>query len=402
MIQASDTNLPDALPELSLYVHIPWCLKKCPYCDFNSHTFNGDLPEKEYLQALLADIDHDTEWTQNREIKSIFFGGGTPSLFSADFFAEFLERSNQKLQFSADIEITMEANPGTLECAPYKALLNSGINRISLGIQSLNSEALKRLGRIHSAQTALDALKQALDAGFNRVNADLMFGLPQQPLQHALSELEQLIETGVKHISWYQLTLEPNTQFYKQPPPLPNDDTLADMAEAGHALLAEAGLKQYEVSAFAETNHNCQHNTNYWRFGDYLGIGAGAHGKLTLLNDERSSRASTIRTTRTRLPQHYLGQSKPGKATVKTVEPEDLVFEYCLNRFRLFEPIPIKHMINRTGCSNKDIEPLFQDCVNQGWMTRSDEKETEYLMTSKGRLFLNDVIATFLPQADAR
>lgn len=392
MKQAADANLPD----LSLYVHIPWCLKKCPYCDFNSHTFQGDLPEHDYLEALLADIDHDMKWVQQRDIKSIFFGGGTPSLFSADFFKRFLDQASQKLAFSDDIEITMEANPGTLECAPYKALLNSGINRISLGIQSLNSEALKRLGRIHSAQTALDALLSALDAGFDRVNADLMFGLPEQPLKHALAELEQLINTGVKHISWYQLTLEPNTQFYKQPPPLPEDDTLADMADAGQALLASAGFTQYEVSAFAHPEHNCRHNTNYWRFGDYLGIGAGAHGKITQQDAAKPHHYHTIRTTRTRLPQHYLGQSTPGKATLKTVASEDLIFEYCLNRFRLFESFPLEHMITRTGCQAADLTQQFESCIQKGWMTVLDHRPQHYALTPLGRRFLNDVVATFL------
>lgn len=376
-----------ALPALSLYVHIPWCLKKCPYCDFNSHTFEGQLPETDYLQALSADLKHDAPWIQGRQIKSIFFGGGTPSLFSADFFGRFLDHTSKVLNLDTNIEITLEANPGTLECSPYAALLATGINRISLGIQSLNSEALKRLGRIHNAETALTALKQALDSGFERVNADLMFGLPEQPLSHALNELEQLINTGVKHISWYQLTLEPNTKFYKQPPPLPSDDTLADMADAGQALLIEAGLDQYEVSAFAAPGHPCQHNQNYWRFGDYLGIGAGAHGKITQAD------GTVLRTTRTRLPTHYLNQETPGSANTRIVEPKDLTFEYCLNRFRLFEPISLEHMAAHTSSTTQTLEPQFENCVRQGWLAKT---KAHYEITAMGRRFLNDLIAQFL------
>jgi oxygen-independent coproporphyrinogen-3 oxidase len=378
----------EMLPPLSLYVHIPWCLKKCPYCDFNSHVSSGNLPEAAYLSALVADLKHDQTWSQERPIKSIFFGGGTPSLMSADFFSRFLDQVARVLNLDPNIEITMEANPGTLECAPYSALLASGINRLSLGIQSLNGEYLRSLGRIHSADTALKALNEAMNAGFNSINADLMFGLPQQSTEDALGELQSLIATGVPHVSWYQLTLEPNTQFYKHPPPLPPDDAVADIAESGQALLSAAGLTQYEVSAFAKPAHACHHNQNYWRFGDYLGIGAGAHGKITQTD------GTVLRTTRTRLPQHYLDQPIPGKATIKLIHKADLVFEYCLNRFRLFDPIDLSDMQQHTGWPTTTLIQKFNLCTDNGWVTQTKNTIT---LTPLGKRFLNDVITAFLP-----
>nr|MBP8262565.1 radical SAM family heme chaperone HemW [Pseudomonas sp.] len=269
------------LPPLSLYVHIPWCVKKCPYCDFNSHAAGPSLPEEAYVDALLADLEAEREQAQGRPLRSIFFGGGTPSLFSAKALGRFLDGAQQRLSFSEDIEITLEANPGTFEQAKFTAYRQLGINRLSIGIQSFQDSKLKALGRIHDGGEAVRAADMARAAGFDNFNLDLMHGLPEQTLEEALADLHLAIAQQPSHLSWYQLTMEPNTQFWSQPPSLPEDDILWDIQEAGQALLAEQGYAQYETSAYARPQRQARHNLNYWTFGDFIGIGAGAHGKLS-------------------------------------------------------------------------------------------------------------------------
>ena len=272
-------------PPLSLYVHIPWCVQKCPYCDFNSHAQKGTIPEQEYVQHLIADLEADLEKyqasIQNRPLHSIFIGGGTPSLFSAESIKLLLAEIQRRIPFSENIEITMEANPGTVEAERFKGYVDAGVTRISMGIQSFNDDKLQRLGRIHNAAEAKSAVSLAKVSGLKSFNLDLMHGLPNQTLAEALDDLRQAIELAPPHLSWYQLTIEPNTMFAYRPPTLPDDDELWDIFEQGHQLLTEAGYQQYETSAYAKPGFQCQHNLNYWRFGDYLAIGCGAHGKLT-------------------------------------------------------------------------------------------------------------------------
>ncbi|MFZ2320426.1 MAG: radical SAM family heme chaperone HemW, partial [Pseudomonas sp.] len=302
---ASGNNAPRgqacfALPPLALYIHIPWCVRKCPYCDFNSHAAGPTLPEQEYVDALLADLDADLGRVHGRQLSSIFFGGGTPSLFSAAALGRLLAGVEQRIGFAADIEITLEANPGTFEQAKFQAYRQLGINRLSIGVQSFQADKLKALGRIHDGDEAIRAADMARAAGFDNFNLDLMHGLPDQSIEDALSDLRIAIAQQPTHLSWYQLTMEPNTVFWSQPPTLPEDDTLWDIQEAGQQLLAEHGYLQYEVSAYARAGRQAQHNLNYWSFGDFIGIGAGAHGKLS------SPSGQIVRTWKTRLPKDYL------------------------------------------------------------------------------------------------
>ena len=273
------------LPPLSLYIHIPWCVRKCPYCDFNSHRTPEILPEQEYVQALINDLEESLDWVENRKIQSIFIGGGTPSLFSANSIEKILREVQQRIGFEKDIEITLEANPGTAEQQKFADFKTVGVNRLSIGVQSFDSDHLKTLGRIHDGKQSRQAIDMALKAEFKRLNIDLMHGLPHQNPHSATQDLHTAINTGISHISWYQLTLEPNTEFFSKPPPLPAEDQLADIQEVGQSLLHQAGFRQYEVSAFALDAAACQHNINYWQFGDYLGIGAGAHGKISLVKE---------------------------------------------------------------------------------------------------------------------
>jgi len=268
------------LPPLSLYIHIPWCIRKCPYCDFNSHQANNDIPEAEYVAALCFDLEQDAALAQGRKLTSIFFGGGTPSMFSANAIAQILKDAEAIIGFEPDIEITLEANPGTFEQEKFSGFRAAGVNRLSIGIQSFNDAQLKLLGRVHGRDEALRAVDVAHKAGFDNINLDLMHGLPEQSVNDAKADLAQAIALAPEHISWYQLTIEQNTAFYSAPPILPVEDTLADIQDEGQALLAAAGYAQYEISAYAKNNQRARHNINYWQFGDYLGIGAGAHGKL--------------------------------------------------------------------------------------------------------------------------
>ncbi|HMY82651.1 MAG TPA: radical SAM family heme chaperone HemW, partial [Agitococcus sp.] len=309
-----------SLPPLSLYIHVPWCVRKCPYCDFNSHTSPQSLPEKAYVAALIADLQADLAWVQGRKIGSVFIGGGTPSLFSGQTYQDLFTQLRQHLDFSSDCEVTLEANPATVEHDNFEGYLVAGINRLSLGVQSFNPTHLQTLGRIHSQQDAFNAIQLAKTAGFSNFNLDLMHGLPQQDLSQALEDIDYALSFKPTHLSWYQLTIEPNTAFYRQPPALPDDDILWAIQEAGQQKLAQAGFQQYEVSAYSQQRPS-KHNLNYWQFGDYLAIGAGAHGKVT-------TPEGIFRYRKTRLPKDYLAAAPQQQARLglEKIVTEDLYF----------------------------------------------------------------------------
>lgn len=372
---------------LSLYVHIPWCVRKCPYCDFNSHAESGELPEQEYLHALIADLDIDRSLAQHRELRSIFFGGGTPSLFSPKIIGEILEAVNKRFAFAPDIEITLEANPGTTEQQRFKDFRSTGINRLSLGIQSLNPQHLKTLGRIHDREQAINAVHQARKAGFENINLDLMHGLPQQSVDNAAADLQQALALEPEHLSWYQLTIEPNTEFYKRPPQLPEDDTLAAIQEHGFELLEQAGFEHYEVSAFSHAGRRSKHNLNYWQFGDYIGIGAGAHGKLTL------SDGCITRTRKTRLPKDYLVSGGKCERNSEAIATEALPFEFMMNALRLNEGFAKELFTELTGLPWSDVNHKIELLIDRG-LLRDDD--SVIAPTPLGQRFLNDVLGEFL------
>lgn len=372
---------------LSLYVHIPWCVRKCPYCDFNSHTQDGALPEQEYLRALIADLDRERPAAHHRELHSIFFGGGTPSLLSPKIIGEIIEAANTRIPFAADIEITLEANPGTTEQERFKDFRSAGINRLSLGIQSLNAKHLKTLGRIHDRDQAIEAVRQARKAGFENINLDLMHGLPQQSVDNAASDLQQALALEPEHLSWYQLTIEPNTEFYKRPPQLPEDDTLAAIQERGFEILNEAGFEQYEVSAFARAGRRSKHNCNYWQFGDYIGIGAGAHGKLTTHD------GSIERTRKTRLPKDYLASGGQCDRNSEAIGVDALSFEFMMNALRLNDGFAQNLFMERTGLPWSVVANKIELLLDRGLLRETDEVIAP---TPLGQRFLNDVLAEFL------
>ncbi|MFI8737752.1 radical SAM family heme chaperone HemW [Ectopseudomonas toyotomiensis] len=375
------------LPPLALYIHIPWCVRKCPYCDFNSHAAGPTLPEEEYVDALLADLDADLQHVHGRPLTSIFFGGGTPSLFSDRALGRLLEGVERRGAFAPDIEITLEANPGTFEQAKFKGYRALGINRLSIGVQSFQQAKLKALGRIHDGDEAIRAADMARAAGFDNFNLDLMHGLPQQSIEDALFDLRTAIAQAPTHLSWYQLTMEPNTVFWSQPPELPEDDLLWDIQEAGQALLAAEGYAQYEVSAYAQPGKQARHNLNYWTFGDFLGIGAGAHAKL-------STPAGRIqRTWKTRLPKDYLDPAKAFQAGDRLLEADELPFEFLMNVLRLTEGAPAELFSQRTGLPLQQLEQARREAERQG-LLQADE--TRLVATAKGQLFLNDLLQQFL------
>ena len=375
------------LPPLALYIHIPWCVRKCPYCDFNSHTASPVLPEQEYVDALLADLDQDLHAVYGRELTSIFFGGGTPSLFSAEALGRLLKGVEQRIPFAADIEITLEANPGTFEQEKFVAYRKLGINRLSIGIQSFQQEKLEALGRIHNGDEAVRAAGMARQAGFDNFNLDLMHGLPDQSLDDALSDLRQAIALKPTHISWYQLTLEPNTVFWNQPPVLPEDDTLWDIQEAGQALLAEHGYAQYEVSAYAQASRPARHNLNYWSFGDFIGIGAGAHGKLSHPDGR------IVRTWKTRLPKDYLNPAKSFQAGEKSLSNEEMPFEFLMNALRLTAGVESRLYPERTGLSLETLAEGRREAEQSGLL---QVEPSRLAATERGQLFLNDLLQQFL------
>jgi oxygen-independent coproporphyrinogen-3 oxidase len=386
---------PGDLP-LSLYVHIPWCVKKCPYCDFNSHAQNVALPVGAYIDALGADLDADLarfgDAIAHREIVSIFFGGGTPSLFAPDEIARILDHASKRLPFRNGIEITMETNPGTVEHGRFDGYLRAGVNRLSFGVQSFDNGKLLRLGRIHSAIEAERAIRTAQDHGYDNINLDLMYALPGQSLDGALVDIERAIALSPTHISHYQLTLEPNTLFAAKPPPLPDEDSAWDMQEACQRRLAEAGYAQYEVSAYARDARRCAHNLNYWMFGDYLGIGAGAHGKIT-----DASSGEIVRTTKVKLPRSYLDRAARNE-TFGTAEPvanEQRAFEFMLNALRLNEGVAISEFEKHSGLARDTISAPLAEARTRGWL---EADETQLRPTESGRRFLNDLIGLFLPE----
>lgn len=371
---------------LSLYIHIPWCIRKCPYCDFNSHKSPEILPEQNYVQALIADLKNDLQHVEAREICSIFIGGGTPSLFSAQAYDTLFTELKHLLSFAQDIEITMEANPGTVEQQRFTEYRQLGINRLSLGIQSFNPEHLHTLGRIHDAQQAHRAIDSARNAGFNNLNLDIMHSLPKQSVAQGLEDLRTAIAHQPEHLSWYQLTIEPNTVFYKEKPPLPSEDEAWLLEEEGFALLKESGFERYEISAFAKPARQAQHNLNYWLFGDYLGIGAGAHGKITTQNGIR-------RTRKHRQPKEYLDPNKPFLASIETVESQDLLFEFMLNTTRLEQAIPLELFSQTTGLPLNYLLPKLKTAEHKKLITLTD---TYWQVTALGRRYTNDLQALYL------
>lgn len=383
------------LPPLSLYVHIPWCVQKCPYCDFNSHAQKGDILEADYVAHLLQDLREDLtrfkDSIQNRKLHSIFIGGGTPSLFSAEAIAALLNGIQVQIPFEEDIEITLEANPGTVEAERFKGYTQAGVTRISMGIQSFNDEKLVVLGRIHNSAEAKSAVGFAQDlknAGLlASFNLDLMHGLPNQRLEQALDDLRQAIALNPPHLSWYQLTIEPNTMFAYRPPKLPDDDELWNIFEQGHQLLIAAGYQQYETSAYAKPDFQCKHNLNYWRFGDYLAIGCGAHGKLSFTHGD------IIRYSKTKHPKGYLRGEYLYEQ--KNVAENDRTFEFFMNRFRLLEPVPKAEFEQFTGLLQSAVKNQIDFALSQGYIT---ETADFWQITEQGKLFLNELLTEFLAE----
>jgi len=373
------------LPPLSLYIHIPWCVQKCPYCDFNSHALKGEVPHDDYVQHLLADLDKDVAMAQGREITTIFIGGGTPSLLSGPAMQTLLDGVRARLAVRDDAEITMEANPGTVEADRFVDYQRAGVNRISIGVQSFDQAKLTRLGRIHGPDEAKRAALLARSLGLRSFNLDLMHGLPDQTLEEALDDLRQAIALNPPHLSWYQLTIEPNTMFGSRPPVLPDDDALWDIFEQGHQLLSAAGYQQYETSAYAKPGYQCQHNLNYWRFGDYLGIGCGAHGKITF-PDSR-----ILRTSKTRHPRGYMQGNYLDRQ--HDVEAADKPFEFFMNRFRLLEAAPRTEFTRYTGLSEETVRPQIEQAKSLGYIEETPEY---WQITQHGKLFLNSLLELFL------
>ena len=387
MISLSELN-PANVP-LSLYIHMPWCVRKCPYCDFNSHAVpDGKLSldlEQEYLQALVEDFKTQIDFAQGRTIHSVFIGGGTPSLISAKGYEWLFAELKALLPFEEACEITLEANPGTVEHDPFAGYLNAGINRLSIGVQSFNTDHLQKLGRIHSNDDAISAIKNAKEAGFERVNVDLMHGLPEQILEQALLDLQLAVESGATHVSWYQLTIEPNTVFFRTQPILPVDDVLEDIQEQGEAYLKAQGFINYEVSAWRKEKPST-HNLNYWKFGDYLAIGAGAHGKVT-------QKDGVYRFQKTRLPKDYLAKVPAENLQYKRIEKEDMPFEFMMNALRLNNGVDAKLYAERTGYSLDDLSELLASLRKRKLMIDDEQRIS---CTEQGHVFLNSVLEEFL------
>lgn len=374
------------MSSLGLYIHIPWCIKKCPYCDFNSHALQSDAPEQEYVESLLNDLQQDLQLLETpRTINSIFIGGGTPSLFSAASFDTLLNGISNLIPFQKDLEITLEANPGTFESQKFADYRAIGINRLSIGIQSFNNLQLKKLGRVHSAEEGIRAVEIAHKAGFENINLDLMFGLPEQSNQDMLNDVQTAIDLNPNHISFYQLTLEPNTYFHKFPPQLPKDDQLFAGQIQCQALLAESGFIQYEVSAYAKNNAQCLHNLNYWQFGDYLGIGAGAHGKLSLL-----PLTNMVRSVKPKSPEQYL---KDRSSSLTKITLEELPLEFLMNQLRLKSGFNLEHYQSSTGLDSSTLEPALSTCVNQGFLSKQNN---HYSCTDKGWDFIDEILKKFI------
>jgi putative oxygen-independent coproporphyrinogen III oxidase len=382
------------LPPLSLYIHLPWCVAKCPYCDFNSHALVGNLPEAAYIDALLADLELDLPQVWGRKVQSVFLGGGTPSLFSGAALARLLSGVRARVALAPDAEITLEANPGTVEHDRFEAYREAGINRISLGIQSFNDRHLGTLGRIHSGTEAARAIEAIVQAGFDNFNLDLMWALPEQRLEDALADVDQALAFKPTHLSHYQLTIEPNTVFAAHPPPLPDDEDAWSMQEVVAERLGSAGFQPYEISAWSAPGRASRHNLNYWRFGDYLGIGAGAHAKITLPAEDR-----IVRARRKKIPHSYLAAAGDRSfiAEQHAIAPNDLAFEYFLNRLRLSEPVPWPEFEARTGLDRTTVSKALEEATRLE-LVKVDEDHIH--RTERGERYLNDLQRLFLPDSE--
>ncbi|MFA6162722.1 MAG: radical SAM family heme chaperone HemW [Methylobacter sp.] len=382
------------MPPLSLYIHIPWCIQKCPYCDFNSHAVKSDTPETEYITALLHDLANDIQrYRITRPISSIFIGGGTPSLFSPESINSLLRGIEQQLVLKDDLEITLEANPGTFESNKFAEFRALGINRLSIGIQSFNDHLLKKLGRVHSAQEAIHAAEIAHQSGFDNFNLDLMFGLPDAHADSSKIDIETAIDLKPTHISFYQLTLEPNTWFHKFPPKLPDDETIFATQKDCQQLLAEHGYQQYEVSAYSKQGLQCQHNLNYWRFGDYLGIGAGAHGKIT-----QELPHQIIRSFKPKSPEQYLSNFSAATSMqgggADAIAVAELPLEFIMNHLRLKQGFTLETYRATTGLAAETLEPALSACLNQNLLVY---KNNHYYCSEKGWNFLDNILEKFIP-----
>ena len=388
-----ETNLTlDELPPLSLYVHLPWCVRKCPYCDFNSYTMGDDAPRERYLDALLADLDVESQRANGRELVSIFLGGGTPSIFSPQQIGRLLDGVGERFTLNSAIEVTMEANPGTVECGDPVGYRQAGINRLSIGAQSFSSEALEALGRIHSVDDIDRAIGEAREAGFDNINLDVMYGLPGQSVAAAMFDLERAAALEPQHLSWYHLTLEPNTVFHARPPAgMPDQEKSAEIQDQGQALLADLAYEQYEVSAYARDRNRCKHNLNYWSFGDYLAVGAGAHGKI-------SDDAGIWRYVKPANPKQYLETLEGGGrvAELREVAPPDRLFEFMLNVLRLNEGFTERQFTARTGLPAEALLERLEIPSRKGLIEHS--AGDFWQVTPLGRRFLNDLQADFLPE----
>ena len=376
------------MPPLSLYIHFPWCIQKCPYCDFNSHAVKTGIPEMQYVDALLADLQTDTGLlSAPRNINSIFMGGGTPSLFSPAALQYLLSGIKDLINLTSDCEITLEANPGTFESAKFQAFRELGINRLSIGIQSFNDKHLKKLGRVHNADEALKAVNIALEAGFDNLNLDLMFGLPEQTQAEALADIDIALSLNPSHISFYQLTLEPNTYFYKFPPQLPEDDSIFALQKACQQKLAEHGYQQYEISAYAKPGFQCRHNRNYWQFGDYLGIGAGAHGKIS-----RTLPDDIIRTAKPKSPEQY--SQNPASVSTQSIMLSQLPLEFMMNHLRLKNGFNLDDYQNLTGLNPDSLQPALTQCLTQGLLIK---QQSQVICSAQGWDFLDEILEKFIP-----
>lgn len=372
----------------SLYIHIPWCIKKCPYCDFNSHKKTSDMNEMQYIECLLEDFTFDWQNNKRNQLYSIFIGGGTPSLFSPDAYDVLLTKLKKIIDFPPDMEITLEANPGTLDSGRFLAYRQLGINRLSIGVQSFKDKYLTKLGRIHDANTACLAIETAQKVGFNRINIDLMYGLPEQKVDDALYDLNQAVSFNTEHLSWYELTIEPNTVFYKKPPSQPCESTFIDIEQKGRLFLQEHGFRRYEISAYAKNGNKSQHNLNYWTFGDYYGIGAGAHAKLS------SCVEGVHRLAKLRQPASYISHENGFIAEKRLVDcPSDIIFEYMLNVSRLIEPIAIDLFTQRTGLDNSLLMPGLKKASHMGLI---DIHQDYWQLSAKGQQYNNELIKLFL------
>ena len=377
-------------PVLGLYIHIPWCIKKCPYCDFNSHAVTDGIPEKRYTEALLRDLEQELPAIRNRQIHTIFFGGGTPSLFTEEAIHELIQAISKKVSFSADIEITLEANPGTVEKGRFKGFMDAGVNRLSIGVQSFQPAHLKSLGRIHSAGEAVLATEEARAAGIDNFNLDLMYGLPNQTRAEAADDVQKAIALEPSHISYYQLTIEAHTRFASFPPSLPSDDEIWDIQSENRSTLAEHGYSQYEVSAYAKIGCRCRHNMNYWTFGDYIGIGAGAHGKFT-------EAGSVHRSWKTRHPEQYLKTAgTPASIGKRTcISSEDIKLEFLMNALRLSDGFEKGLFRRRTGLELSALEPQLTQCIEESLI----EQDANHIRcTNRGQTFLDEILRRFIPE----